>query len=70
MAELALNDVQRHALPGELERVAQLMRCEPAPDARLGPEPPELAAVRGEFRRVATAARPVKVPSDSSPTAC
>ena len=49
LAELALDDVQRHALAGELERVrvAQLMRREPAPDARLGREAPELAADAG-----------------------
>jgi hypothetical protein len=49
VAELALNDVQRHALARELERVrvAQLMRREPAPDARLGREPPELATDAG-----------------------
>jgi hypothetical protein len=49
MPELALNDVQRHALAGELKRVrvAQLMRREPAPDARLGREAPELAADGG-----------------------
>ena len=49
MAELALNDVQRHALAGVLERVrvAQLVRREPAPDARLGREAPELAAHGG-----------------------
>jgi hypothetical protein len=49
MAELALDDVQRHALAGQLERVrvAQLMRREPAPDARLGREPPEFAADGG-----------------------
>jgi hypothetical protein len=36
----------RNALTRELERtrVAQLMWCEPAPDARLGRQPPELAA--------------------------
>jgi len=46
VAELALNDVERHTLAGELERVcvAQLMRREPAPDAGLGGEAPELAA--------------------------
>jgi hypothetical protein len=46
MAELALDDVQRNALASELERVrvSQLMRREPAPDARLGAEAPELAA--------------------------
>jgi hypothetical protein len=49
--ELALDDVQRHALARELVRVrvAQLMRREAAPDASLGREPPELAR---------TAARP------------
>jgi hypothetical protein len=43
---LALDDVERSALAGELERMgmAQLMRCEPAPDARLGREPAELGA--------------------------
>jgi hypothetical protein len=49
VAQLALDDVQRDALTGELERVrvAQLMRREAAPDARLGREPPELAADGG-----------------------
>jgi len=44
--ELPLDDVQRHALTGEFERMrmAQLMRREPAPDARLGRQVPELAA--------------------------
>jgi hypothetical protein len=48
MSQLALDDVQRHALARELQRVrvAQLMRSEPAPDARLGREAPELAADR------------------------
>ena len=47
VSELALNDVQRHALAGELEgvRVAQLVRREPAPHAGLGGEPAELARV-------------------------
>jgi hypothetical protein len=46
VAELALDDVQRHALPGELEcvRVTQLVRREPTPDAGPGSDPPELAA--------------------------
>jgi hypothetical protein len=49
VAELALDDVQRHALAGELERVrvAQLMGREPAPDARVGREAPELATDSG-----------------------
>jgi hypothetical protein len=49
LAELALDDVERHAFTRELERmrVAQLMRREPAPDARLGCEAPELAANGG-----------------------
>jgi hypothetical protein len=49
MPELALNDVQRHALAREFKcvRVAQLMRREPSPDARLGREPPEFAADGG-----------------------
>jgi hypothetical protein len=56
MAELALDDVQRHALARELERVcvAQLVRREAACDARLGREAPELAA---KPRRPTTAAR-------------
>jgi hypothetical protein len=46
---LALNDVQRHALTGELERVrvTQLVRREPPPDAGAGSNPPELAADGG-----------------------
>src|SRR5918995_4611307 len=49
MAELTLNDVQRHALTRELERVrvTQLMRREPPPHARGGGEAPELAADTG-----------------------
>ena len=49
MPELALDDVERHALAGELERVrvAQLVRREPAPDAGARGEPAELAADRG-----------------------
>jgi hypothetical protein len=48
VAHLALDDVQRHAFACELERVrvARLMRREPAPDARVGREAPELAADR------------------------
>jgi hypothetical protein len=48
VAELALDDVQRHALARELGRVrvAKLMRREPTSDARLGSDPPELAADR------------------------
>ena len=49
MADLALDDVQRHALAGELERVsvAQLMGREPAPYARRGCEPAEIDADSG-----------------------
>ena len=49
VAELALDDVQRHALARELERVrvAQLVGREPAPNARLGREATELAADGG-----------------------
>ncbi len=49
MAEPALNDVQRHALANELERVrmAQLMRREAPPDIGAGGEPAELAGDRG-----------------------
>ena len=44
VAELALDDVERHAFAGELDgvRVAQLMRREPPPDARLDGEPTQL----------------------------
>ena len=44
--ELALDDVERDALAGELQRVrmAQLVRREPAPDPRLSSEPAELGA--------------------------
>jgi hypothetical protein len=43
---LALVYVQRHAFAGELDGVgvAQLVRCEAAPDTRLGGEPTELDA--------------------------
>jgi hypothetical protein len=46
VAELALDDVQRHPLPGELDgmRVTQLMRRKASPDARLGGVPAKLAA--------------------------
>jgi hypothetical protein len=49
MAELALDDVERDALAGELERVgvAQLVRRKAAPDPGAGGEPPELRADRG-----------------------
>jgi hypothetical protein len=49
MPELALNDVQRHALAGELERVrvTQLVRRKPAPDPGARCEPPELGADGG-----------------------
>src|SRR5512133_556208 len=56
MPELALDDVQRHALARELERVrmAQLVRSEPAPNARLGRKAPELATDRGSRPRSAS----------------
>ena len=46
MAELALDDVERDALAGELQRVrvAQLMRREPAPNACLDGEPAQSAS--------------------------
>jgi hypothetical protein len=46
VTELPLNDVQRHALARELERVclAQLVRGEAPPDPIAGGEPAELAA--------------------------
>ena len=49
MAELALDDVQRHALAGEFERVrvAQLVRRESPSDAGARGEPTELAADGG-----------------------
>jgi hypothetical protein len=55
MPQLALNDVQRHALAGELERVrvAQLVRREPAPDSGLGGE---LAGTPSGPQRPTTAA--------------
>jgi hypothetical protein len=42
--ELALDDVQRHALELERVRVPQLVRREPPPDPGAGGEPPELIA--------------------------
>jgi hypothetical protein len=49
--DLALDDVERDALPGELElervRVAQLVRREATPDACARGEPAELGANRG-----------------------
>jgi hypothetical protein len=47
--ELALDDVQRHALASEFERVrvTQLVRREPTPDAGPGSDPPELGADGG-----------------------
>jgi hypothetical protein len=44
VTELALDDVQRHPLAREFERmrVAQLVRREPAPHARPGGEPAKL----------------------------
>jgi hypothetical protein len=49
MAELALDDVQRHALAGQFERVrvAQLVRRKPASHAGVRGEPPELATHGG-----------------------
>jgi hypothetical protein len=49
MPQLALDDVERHPLAGELERVrmAQLVRREPAPDPGAGGEAAELGADRG-----------------------
>jgi len=47
--ELTLDDGERYALTGELERmrVAQLVRRKAAPDSRAGGEPAELRADRG-----------------------
>jgi hypothetical protein len=52
--ELALNDVERHALAGELERVrvAQLVWREPPADARPGRDAAELALLCGGRPRV------------------
>jgi hypothetical protein len=49
MPQLALDDVQRHAFTGELERmgVAQLVRGEPAPNAGLGGESAQLDSNAG-----------------------
>ena len=49
MAELALDDVERNTLTGELEcvRVAQLVRREAAPDPGAGGESAELGADGG-----------------------
>ena len=49
MTELALDDVHRHALAGELDgmRMAQLMRREAASDARLGGMLAKLGPDRG-----------------------
>ena len=49
MTELPLDDVQRHALAGQFERVgvAQLVRGEAPPDPSAGGEPAELAAHGG-----------------------
>ena len=49
MPELALADVELHALAGEFQRVrvAQLVRREPAPDRGSFGESAELAADRG-----------------------
>ena len=55
MAELALDDVERHALAGELDGVgvAQLVGREAAPDAGLGGEPAELDSPRWRSTMVA-----------------
>jgi len=57
--ELALDDGQRHALAGEFERVrvTQLVRREPAPDAR-----PD-----GDAAELATDGRANEVPSRTRP---
>jgi hypothetical protein len=46
VSELALDDVQRHALPGHLDgvRVTQLVRSEAAPHAGLRSGAPQLLA--------------------------
>jgi len=46
---MALDDVERDALAGELQRmrVAQLVRGEPTPDPRLSGEPAKLGADGG-----------------------
>jgi hypothetical protein len=53
MAELALDEVQQHALAGELERVrvAQPVWREPASNAGAGGDASELAAHRGRAPR-------------------
>lgn len=49
MAELALDDVDRHALAGQFDRmrVTQLMGCEPTSDPRLGGELAQFCPRRG-----------------------
>ena len=49
MPELALDDVERHALAGQFERVgmAQLVRREPTPHACARSQAPELRSDRG-----------------------
>ena len=49
MPELALDDVQRHSLAGELDgvRVTQLMGCEASPDACFDGVAAKLGADRG-----------------------
>jgi hypothetical protein len=44
MAELALIDVERNALTGELERMRVAQRRKAAPDPRMGGEPAEPGA--------------------------
>ena len=53
VAELALDDVQRHALSGELKgmRVAQLVRRQAPPHAGASGEPAELASHGGTSPR-------------------
>jgi len=53
MAELSLDDVQRHALAGQFERVrvTELVRGEAPPNAGAGREPPELGAHGGACPR-------------------
>jgi hypothetical protein len=56
--ELSLDDDERDAFVGHLDRVrvAQLVRCKPAPDTRPGGDAAELAAHRGGRRGAAVGA--------------
>jgi hypothetical protein len=49
MAELALDDVERHALAGELDgvRMTELVRCKASPDTCSCGVPAKLGADRG-----------------------